>query len=163
MGTVNGLLKHLLNQSVIVLMNSLLFWDVWMWQVLRFYCRSDNGWVKNWKQSWLMLLIYKKCIIKAVQGVTEKSVATRRRWNKFGKQIGMSHNFSREIMILGAGAFQILTVFGCVCARRLGMELPFSNMQENPTLCSYSQAPNDKWQPFSLSRLVPLNSLNINT
>lgn len=115
MGTVNGLLKHLLNQSVIVLMNSLLFWDVWMWQVLRFYCRSDNGWVKIWKQSWLMLLIYKKCIIKAVQGVTEKSVATRRRWNKFGKQIGMSHNFSREIMILGAGAFQILTVWVCLC------------------------------------------------
>lgn len=148
MGTVNGLLKHLLNQSVIVLMNSLLFWYVWMWQVLRFSCRSNNGWVKIWKQSWLMLLIYKKCIMKAVQGVTEKSVATRRRWDKFGKQTGMSHNFSREIMILGAGAFQILTVWVCLCqASRHGAPI-FQHARKSNSLLPF---PSAKLQMANLS------------
>ena len=105
-------------------MNSLLFWYVWMWQALTSYYTSNNGWVIKHLEA--------KKISKAMQWSSWGSVWFLHCWSSqsvtrinqllpgdagtnLENRLVLSHSFSRENMILGAWAFQVLTVWVSSC------------------------------------------------
>lgn len=155
--TLNELSKHRwikLWKSLLVfgprLMNSRLFWYVWMWQAPRFCYTSNNGRIiQNLEVKQFLKMVYftlsKTWTCDPAQLLPGDA-----------KQIWKTDWCWVTVTAVKTWFWEPepsrFWLCGLLCARRVGTEFPFSNMHEYPTFCSHSRVPNYGRQPFCLSR-----------